>query len=73
MRLLWKQHDQDEEWGFLLIDARNEFNEENCTSMVWVVRHECPSGARLSFNCYRHWATLVIRAGDGTGHLLYIK
>ena len=41
--------------------------------MIWAVRHECPSGARFLFNCYRHWSTLVIREGDGTGHLLFIK
>ena len=31
MRLLWVQHSQEEDWGFLLIDARNAFNEENQT------------------------------------------
>ena len=41
--------------------------------MLWAVRHEWPSGAHFAFNCYRHWATLVIRAGNGTGHLLHRK
>ena len=41
--------------------------------MLWTVRHKWPSGARFSFNCYRHWATLVIRAGYGTGNFLYSK
>ena len=27
MRLLWAQYSQEEDWGFLLIDARNTFNE----------------------------------------------
>ena len=40
MRLLWAQHSQEEYWGFLLIDARNSFNEENQTAMLWAVRHE---------------------------------
>ena len=71
--LLWKQHAQVEDWGFLLIDARNAFNEENRTAMLWVVRHEWISGACFEFNCYRHYATLVIRTGDGTGHFLYSK
>jgi hypothetical protein len=29
MRLLWEQHAAEEEWGFLLVDARNVFNEGN--------------------------------------------
>ena len=59
--------------GFLLIDALNTFNEENCTVMLSYLGHEWPSGAWFSFNCYLHWATLVIRAGEGTEHFLYIK
>ena len=60
--------------GFILIDARNAFNEENRTSMLWAVRHEWPSGAHFTFNCYRHWATLVVRdIGDGSGHFLHSK
>ena len=39
--------------------------------MLWVVWHECISDARFAFNVYRHWATLVISAGYGTGHFLY--
>ena len=41
--------------------------------MLWEVRHEWPSGVNFAFNCYRHWATLLIRADGGTGHFLYIK
>ena len=41
--------------------------------MLWAVQHEWPSGARFTFNCYCHWATLVISAVDGIGHFLYIK
>ena len=40
---------------------------------MWVVLHECPSGARFVFNRYRQWDTLVIRAGNRTGHLINIK
>ena len=41
--------------------------------MLWEVRHKWPNGAKFSFNCYRHWATLLIRLGNGTGHFLHIK
>ena len=72
--LQWTQHSQEEEWGFLLIDARNVFNEENHTAMIWAVQYEWPGGAQFNFNCYRHWATLVVRdTADGSGHFLHSK
>ena len=60
MSVLWEGDAQEEDWGFFLVDARNAFNEENRTSMLWVVRHKWPSGAYFTLNCYRHWATLVV-------------
>ena len=42
--------------------------------MLWAVQHEWPSGAQFTFNCYRNWATLVVRdTGDGSGHFLHSK
>ena len=42
--------------------------------MIWAVRHEWPSGVQFTFNCYRHWATLVVRhTGDRSGHFLHSK
>ena len=29
--------------------------------MLWTVRHRSPAGARLTFNCYKHWAQLLLR------------
>ena len=49
----------EEEWGFLLIDARNAFHEINRKVMLWVIRHEWLSGARFCFNCYQYHALLV--------------
>ena len=54
MRCLWQELGGDEEWGFLLVDARNAFNEGNRTIFLWTVRHRWPCGARFAFNCYRH-------------------
>ena len=74
MRVLWEEHQTEEDWGFLLIDARNAFNEENRTAMIWAVCHEWPTGAQFTFKCYRHWATLVVwDTGDDSGHFLHSK
>ena len=40
MGLLWEDHRKEEDWGFLLIDTRNTFNEENRTAMLWAVWNE---------------------------------
>ena len=37
IKLLWKPHDQDEDWVLLLIDAHNAFNEENWNAMLLAV------------------------------------
>ena len=66
MCVLWDEHKKKEDWGFLLIDARNAFNEENRTSMLWDIWNEWPSGAHFMFNLYHHWDALVVRdTGDG--------
>ena len=43
-----------------LVDAHNGFNELIRLEMLWTVRHCCPAGARFTFNCYRHWAQLLL-------------
>ena len=46
--------------GKTLVDARNEFNKLSRLAMLWTVRHRWPAGSRFAFNCYRHWAQLLI-------------
>ena len=29
--------------------------------MLWTVRHRWPAGVRFTFNCYGHWAQLLLR------------
>ena len=42
--------------------------------MLWAVQHEWHSGAQFTFNCYRHWATLVVsNTGDWSGNFLDSK
>ena len=73
MRLIWAQNYQEEDLGFILIDARNSFNEENGTPMLWAIRHKCTSVMQFIFNCYCHWATLVMQDLEGSGHMLHSK
>ena len=42
------------------VDAYNGFNELSRLAMLWTVRHRWPVGARFAFNCYRHWAQLLL-------------
>ena len=46
--------------GKMLVDARNGFNNLIRLAMLWTVRHRWPAGARFTFNCYRHWAQLLL-------------
>ena len=41
--------------------------------MLWAVWHEWPSGAQFTFNCYRHWAILVVNKVDRSGYFLHSK
>ena len=41
--------------------------------MLWAVHHEWTSGAQFVFNCYCHWATLVVRDLEGSGHFFKSK
>ena len=47
--------------GTTLVDARNGFNELSCLVMLWTVQHRWPGGARIAFNCYKHWTQLLLR------------
>ena len=40
MHVLWDEHKKEDDWGFILIDACNAFNEENRTAILWAVRNE---------------------------------
>ena len=70
-RILFAEKDNEEEWGFLLVDTVNAFNAGNRVVYLWTVRHLWSSGMRFSMNCYRHQALLLVRADDEyTGHWL---
>ena len=70
MHIKWQQNDQDKDWSFLLIYARNEFNGENRTEILWIVRFEFPSGVSFTLNYHLHWAILVIYRSGGWDNYL---
>ena len=71
--MAWDAHASEPDWGFLKIDATNAFNEQDRTMALWVARHEWPHGACFLFNCYRHYALLVIRSPDGHAFIFYSR
>ena len=71
MNQLWSDTETLEHQGFLLVDARNAFNEINRIAMLWNIRHLWPKGARFAFNCYRFHSLLIVRSSTGTLFELY--
>jgi hypothetical protein len=57
----WDRLSETVDFGTLLIDAKNAFNEVNRCLMLWNVRHLWPSASRYMFNMYSHQSTLLVR------------
>ena len=65
VKTIWDTKSTTEDWGFLLIDTKNDFNYINHIGMLWTVFHLWPSRARFVLNYYCHWSLLVFRNGNG--------
>ena len=50
VQALWDENSSMDEWVFLLVNAKNAFNEINRVGMLWTVRHLWPYGACFFFN-----------------------
>ena len=51
--------------GTTFVDAHNGFNKLIYLTMLWTVHHRWLAEARSAFNCYRHWAQLILhQLGD---------
>ena len=37
IHLLWEQHTHKDDWGLLLIETHNAFNEYNCKEILWTL------------------------------------
>eukprot|EP00957_Ditylum_brightwellii_P133176 10153999-Ditylum_brightwellii.AAC.1 len=70
MNHLWDKHGEEENWGVLLVDAKNAFKQINHRVMLWDVQHLWSVGSRFTFNTYQHWRKLVLRGQDD---LVYSK
>ena len=46
--------------GTTRVDACNGFNELSRLAIMWTVRHRWPAEVKFAFNCYRHWAQLLL-------------
>lgn len=61
----------EENWGFLLVNAKNSFNKINQIGMLWTIYHLCPFGDSFVCNCYRHHSSVVLINGDGAENSLH--
>ena len=53
VQAIWDENLTMEDWRFLLVDAKNAFNEINLVGILCTVRHLWPYIAHFVFNCYR--------------------
>ena len=54
MKSLHDANAGNDNWGILLLDASDVFNEGDVKMMAWTVRHLWPTGSRFVFNLHRH-------------------
>ena len=73
VQAIWGKKRTKEDWGFLIVDTNNVFNEINKVGILLMVRHLWPSGARFVFNCYHHWSLLALRNDNGTASFMHSK
>ena len=71
VQAIWNEKLTTEELIFLLVYAKNVFNEINRFGMIWAVRHLWLSGAHFVFSYYRHLSSCVLRNRNGTASFLH--
>ena len=54
----------ENEWGLLLVDARNAFNSLNRSSLLWNVRVLWPRASRFIYNTYKGHSPLIIKGSS---------
>ena len=71
--IFWSHQYLDEEWGFMVVDTCNVFNNQNRTYMLLYVWQICPFGARFNFNCYFDPIQSFVRAPDSMDKTIPIQ
>ena len=70
---IWVDNSTKENCDFLLVDAKNNFNEINIIIMLWKVLNLWTYGARFVLNWYCHHSLLMLRKGDGTTNIIHSR
>ena len=73
VQIIWDTKYTTEDWGFLLVDTKNDFNYINHIGMLWTVFHLWTSRARFVFNWYFCWLTLILKNGNRKSSLLHSR
>ena len=71
VQVIWDDNSSMENWDFILMDAKNAFNEINCIGMLWTVHHLWPFRARFVFNCYFHWSWIFLHNKTSAASFLH--
>ena len=73
VKYIWDNKSTKEYWGFLLVYAKNVFNDINQIKMLWTVCHLWLSGALFVLNCYTHWSLVFLRKGNVTFSFMHSR
>ena len=69
----WILNQDAEPCGTTLIDAHNGFNKLSRLEMLQTLRHHWPAGTRFAFNCYKHWAQILLHQPGDAPVILLIR
>ena len=73
IQAIWDKRSTTEDWWFLLVGAKNVFNNINWFGILWTVQHLWPPGARFFFNYYCPWSLLVLNNRNGAANFLHSR
>ena len=73
VQAIWDSKLSTKNWGFLLMDAKNVFNEINHIVMIFTVCHLSTYKARFVFNFCCHWSLLILKNGNGMVSFLHSR